>query len=52
MAYELNVTQMVCNKCKKIINPMDLHKIVMFIVSGNFSDHYYEHIECSDVFTI
>ncbi len=52
MAYELNVTEMVCNKCKKPVNPMELYKIVMFVVSGEFSDHYYEHVECPDNFTI
>jgi len=52
MAYELNVTEMVCNKCKKPVNPHDIYKIVMFVVSGEFSDHYYEHVECPDNFTI
>ena len=50
MAYELNVTNMVCNKCKELINPMELHKIVMFVVLDKFTDHHYEHVECpSDV---
>ncbi|MFB3152506.1 MAG: hypothetical protein ACE1Y0_03445 [Nitrosopumilaceae archaeon] len=49
---ELNVTNMVCNKCKKFINPMELHKIVMFIVADKFTDHYYEHVECPGNFTV
>ena len=52
MGYELNVTQMVCKKCKKIINPMEPHKIIMFVVSDKFNDHFYEHVECPDNFTI
>jgi len=31
---------------------MDLHKIVMYVVEDEFSDHYYEHIECPGKFTI
>jgi len=31
---------------------MDLHKIVMYVVEDEFSDHYYEHIECPEKFTI
>jgi len=52
MGYELNVTQMVCKKCKKIINPMEPHKIIMFVISDKFNDHFYEHVECPDNFTI
>jgi len=49
---ELNVTNMVCNKCKKFIDPMNLHKIVMFVVRDKFTDHYYEHVECPEEFTV
>ena len=52
MPYELNVTEMVCNKCKKTINPLELYKIVMFVISGEFSDHNYEHVECPGNFTV
>jgi len=52
MAYELNVTEMVCKKCKKIIHPMEPHKIIMFVVIDKFNDHYYEHVECPDNFTV
>jgi len=31
---------------------MDLHRIVMYVVEDEFSDHYYEHIECPEKFTI
>ena len=41
-----------CLKCKKDIESMDLHKIVMYVVEDEFSDHYYEHIECPEKFTI
>ena len=52
MAYELNLTEMTCTKCKKPVKRTELYKIVMFVVSGEFSDHYYEHVECPDNFTI
>ncbi len=52
MVTELNVTNMVCNKCKKFINPMELHKIVMYVVADKFTDHYYEHVECPGNFTV
>ena len=52
MTYDLNLPEMVCKKCKKTVNALELYKIVMFIVSGEFSDHYYEHVECPDNFTI
>jgi len=52
MAYELNLTQMVCTKCKKPVKRTELYKIVMFVVSGEFSDHYYEHVECPSNFTV
>ena len=41
-----------CLKCKKDIEPMDLYKIVMYVVQDEFTDHYYEHIECPDKFTV
>jgi len=41
-----------CLKCKKDIEPMDLHKIVMYVVQDEFTDHYYEHVECPDKFTV
>ena len=37
---------------QKTVNALELYKIVMFVVSGEFSDHYYEHVECPDNFTI
>ena len=49
---ELNVTNMVCNKCKKFIDPMNLHKIVMFVVRDKFTEHYYEHVECPNEFSV
>ncbi len=52
MIYELNLPEKVCKKCKKTVNALELYKIVMFVVSGEFSDHYYEHVECPDNFTI
>jgi len=41
-----------CLLCKIDIEPMDLHKIVMYVVQDEFTDHYYEHIECPDKFTV
>ena len=52
MVTELNVTNMVCIKCKKFIDPLTLHKIVMFVVRDKFTDHHYEHVECPGDFTV
>ena len=41
-----------CLKCNKEIEAMDLHKVVMYIVQDEFTDHHYEHVECPDNFTI
>ena len=31
---------------------MELHKVVMFVIEDEFTDHHYEHVECPDNFTI
>ena len=31
---------------------MDLHKIVMYVLQDEFTDHHYEHVECPDKFTV
>jgi len=41
-----------CLKCEKIIRDVELHKIVMYVVEGQFTEHHYEHVECPDRFTI
>ncbi len=41
-----------CLKCKKEIRNSDLHKIIIYVVDEKFSEHHYEHIECTDIFTI
>ena len=41
-----------CLRCKKDIKEGELHKIVMYVVQDEFTDHYYEHIECPDKFTV
>ena len=41
-----------CIKCKKDIEEKDLHKIVIYIVQGKFTEHHYEHVECPDRFTV
>ena len=41
-----------CDKCKKNISSSDLYKIIMYVVDKKFTDHYYEHIECPDRFTV
>ncbi len=40
-----------CMKCKKKIESLDLHKIVIYVVREKFTDHHYEHVECPDKFT-
>ena len=41
-----------CLKCKKEIMMMELHKVVMYVIEDEFTDHHYEHVECPDNFTI
>ncbi len=41
-----------CLKCKKNIGPMELHKIIIYVIQEKFSDHHYEHVECPDKFTV
>ena len=41
-----------CLKCEKIIRDDELHKIVMYVVKEQFTEHHYEHVECPDKFTI
>ena len=41
-----------CLKCKKEIKMMELHKVVMYVIENEFTDHHYEHVECPDNFTI
>ena len=41
-----------CLKCKKDIHPMELHKLVMYVIEDEFTEHYYEHVECPEKFTV
>ena len=41
-----------CLKCKKDILEKELHKIVMYVVQEEFTEHHYEHVECPDKFTV
>ena len=41
-----------CIKCKKDITANELYKIIMYVVQEKFSDHYYQHIECPENFTV
>ena len=41
-----------CLKCEKIIRDFELHKIVMYVVDEQFTEHHYEHVECPYKFTI
>ncbi len=41
-----------CIKCDEIIHETELHKIVMYVVDKKFTEHYYEHVECPDNFTV
>ncbi|WP_299293944.1 hypothetical protein [Nitrosopumilus sp.] len=42
----------ICLKCKKDIEDKDLHKIVIYVVQEQFTEHHYEHVECPDKFTV
>ncbi len=52
MKPEFNISNMVCNKCRKVIDPMKLHKVVMDVAGDKFTDHYYEHAECPSQFSV
>ncbi len=41
-----------CLKCKKDIESMELHKLVMYLIEDEFTEHHYEHVECPDRFTV
>ena len=41
-----------CLKCKKDIRAMELHKLVMYIIEDEFTEHHYEHVECPERFTV
>ena len=41
-----------CLKCGKDIEAMELHKIVMYLIEDEFTEHHYEHVECPDRFTV
>ena len=39
-------------KCEKDIHPMDLHKLVMYVIEEEFTEHHYEQVECPEKFTV
>ena len=41
-----------CLRCKKDIKKEELHKIVMYVVQNEFTEHHYEHVECPEKFTV
>jgi len=41
-----------CLRCKKDIKQEELHKIVMYVVQDEFTEHHYEHVECPEKFTV
>ena len=41
-----------CLKCRKYIKPMELHKLVMYVIENEFTEHHYEHVECPEKFTV
>ena len=45
-------SQKSCLRCKKDIKEEELHKIVMYVVQEQFTEHHYEHVECPDKFTV
>ena len=42
----------VCLRCNKDIKQEELHKIVMYVVQNEFTEHHYEHVECPEKFTV
>jgi len=45
-------SQKLCVRCKKRIENEDLHKIVIYVIQQKFTEHYYEHVECPEKFTV
>lgn len=41
-----------CLRCKGGIDDGDLHKIVIYVVGEQFTEHHYEHVECPGRFTV
>lgn len=41
-----------CMRCRGEIRDADLHKIVIYVVREEFTEHHYEHVECSGRFTV
>jgi len=41
-----------CLKCKREIHPMELHKLIMYVIEDEFTEHHYEHVECPERFTV
>ena len=45
-------SEKMCIKCRKHINDNELHKIVMYVIEEQFTEHHYEHVECPENFTV
>ncbi len=45
-------SEKICIKCNKRIHDNDLHKIVMYVIEEQFTEHHYEHVECPENFTV
>ena len=41
-----------CTRCKGEIKEDALHKIVIYVVQEQFTEHHYEHVECPGRFTV
>ena len=46
------INEKICLKCKKCISENELHKIVMYVIEEQFTEHHYEHVECPENFTV
>ncbi len=31
---------------------MELHKLIMYVIEDEFTEHHYEHVECPERFTM
>ncbi|MDI1495811.1 MAG: hypothetical protein K8823_1119 [Cenarchaeum symbiont of Oopsacas minuta] len=41
-----------CIRCGQQIQDTDLHKIIMYVVKQELTEHHYEHVECPEKFTV
>jgi len=47
-----SATKKEMSESKRAIHPMELHKLIMYVIEDEFTEHHYEHVECPERFTV